>query len=733
MKTTKLIITILLFFLIKFIPKLNSQTNANPTFKWLNPSNANGNDYVAMSFLNSNEGTAISRTHFYHTQNGGTTWNMNNISDSLSCYKVVMVSSDTAYILARSPYYNLIFLKTVDRGLNWTVKHKFSSTKTVGSVLANSFFEGNIVYTFSTQSNVNYMHKSIDGGNTWVNNILNFGPGNNIYYPYFINSNEGFLIVKNAFSLISNIYKTINAGATWSQVTNTPVSFAYNSKILFFNSNDGFILTPSSTLIKTIDGGMTWNTVSSNFNFSTLKGSVFSGTKLNELIVSAGNSSSEKIIATSSDAGITWTTNTLSNNILSIALAGNAFVIGCEFGDIYKSTNITNWTSQVNYITQKNISGMDFINKNIGYIGTSNGEIFKTTDGGNNWLLIHNVGSSILDLNLCDNLHGIITTNNSIYTTSDGGNSWSVSKTAPANSYFISSSCGSSYYYSLLSSYSNYSSTVYKSTNFGSTWTQVFSGSYYDIYSKLYFYDNNLGYGIGNGKLYRTGNAGATWQQSTSYVFGTSLRDICMVDNNIGYLLVEPGNSSDPRILQKTTDGGLNWATVHTFSFSPNSNSKGLIEVQFASPDTGFVLNNNTDILYTTNGGMTFSKIFSIQSNSWPFNNSTVFPEKNIGYFTYGRHLLKCNLNQLTTEIVNNTELFNDIIIYPNPNCGIFILDNIENSFITITNILGETILTKKTSTTKESIDLSNETNGIYFVKIISNNQQYTKRLVINK
>jgi len=89
--------------------------------------------------------------------------------------------------------------------------------------------------------------------------------------------------------------------------------------------------------------------------------------------------------------------------------------------------------------------------------------------------------------------------------------------------------------------------------------------------------------------------------------------------------------------------------------------------------------------------------------------------------------------NNLSILNVDDTEFENNILLYPNPSSGIFNIETNTNDLLIITDILGKEILSKKCNSNKEIIDLSSQTNGIYFVKIISNMQQYTKRLIINK
>jgi hypothetical protein len=69
--------------------------------------------------------------------------------------------------------------------------------------------------------------------------------------------------------------------------------------------------------------------------------------------------------------------------------------------------------------------------------------------------------------------------------------------------------------------------------------------------------------------------------------------------------------------------------------------------------------------------------------------------------------------------------------IYPNPTNSIITLSGGEKgSIVTIYNVLGEVILSQEISNDKTEIDVSSETNGIYFLRITSEYGSITKRIV---
>ena len=78
-------------------------------------------------------------------------------------------------------------------------------------------------------------------------------------------------------------------------------------------------------------------------------------------------------------------------------------------------------------------------------------------------------------------------------------------------------------------------------------------------------------------------------------------------------------------------------------------------------------------------------------------------------------------------------EFQNNIHIYPNPSTGIVNVENVAGSTILVYNVLGEVVSSIANADQFNAIDLSNFDNGTYIVKILSNNNVYTKKLILNR
>ncbi len=86
------------------------------------------------------------------------------------------------------------------------------------------------------------------------------------------------------------------------------------------------------------------------------------------------------------------------------------------------------------------------------------------------------------------------------------------------------------------------------------------------------------------------------------------------------------------------------------------------------------------------------------------------------------------------SSILNvNNEHLKEVKIYPNPVVDVLYIGNVDNSILNVSiyNALGQLIKSSNDNSKRINIDLSDINNGIYFVRIVFNNQEVvTKRIV---
>jgi hypothetical protein len=75
--------------------------------------------------------------------------------------------------------------------------------------------------------------------------------------------------------------------------------------------------------------------------------------------------------------------------------------------------------------------------------------------------------------------------------------------------------------------------------------------------------------------------------------------------------------------------------------------------------------------------------------------------------------------------------LSNDVInIHPNPNVGVFNFNLNGLSSVIISNTLGQIIYNEILDKGQQSIDIKNQSAGLYFMKIIQNDKEQSLKII---
>ena len=299
---------------------------------------------------------------------------------------------------------------------------------------------------------------------------------------------------------------------------------------------------------------------------------------------------------------------------------------GSVTGGLWYNNDITSSTSGWNAVNDfwANIAisciAFDPINSQIAYVGTGEGfgaaagrgaGIWKTTDAGNSW-------SQITSTANFSYVNDIVVRNESgasvIYAAVDGG-----------------------YYGGIWNGVA--SAGLRRSTNGGSTWTQVLpnvtgqSSNYVaaDIEisanNRLWIGTKSNSFGHGGGAVLYSDN-GTSWITSNTTTVATSKGRVeiaCSPSNaNVVYAMVENNNAVS--VLKKTTNGGANWGNIST----PVDADTGIPGSDFSRGQAWYDLvmsvdpsNENTlivgavDLFITYDGGSAWSQI-----SKWSNNNN---------------------------------------------------------------------------------------------------------------
>jgi hypothetical protein len=113
-----------------------------------------------------------------------------------------------------------------------------------------------------------------------------------------------------------------------------------------------------------------------------------------------------------------------------------------------------------------------------------------------------------------------------------------------------------------------------------------------------------------------------------------------------------------------------------------------------------------------------------------------VSPTTTVTYTVNGTGANGCSNAATVTQSVSTcagiATLSNDAAnkLYPNPNNGLFTIELTSPSKVTVTNALGQIVIAEKFEVGNHNLDIINQSNGVYFVKIIENNKQQIIKVI---
>ena len=149
--------------------------------------------------------------------------------------------------------------------------------------------------------------------------------------------------------------------------------------------------------------------------------------------------------------------------------------------------------------------------------------------------------------------------------------------------------------------------------------------------------------------------------------------------------------------------------------------------------------NNTNDRweIYADDGNGTFSNIFILYFNTNPSSPNP--PSLNLGIWeeeTVVTQSLCGSISSLTGEVqevalgISDVDLDEAILIFPNPASQFLNIENTNNiEAVSVYNTMGKLVLQDVQE--KELIDVSELNSGLYFVRIVFNNHEIVKKIII--
>lgn len=238
---------------------------------------------------------------------------------------------------------------------------------------------------------------------------------------------------------------------------------------------------------------------------------------------------------------------------------------------------------------------------------------FKSTNSGSTWT-ITNIGPSqsygrsiaVSPQNpdiifLSGYIYTGSTYNPVVYRSTDGGTTWTdVTPSAAAGEYYSYSVAISPVDQNLVLFASYYN--VYRSTDCGNTWTKVTNYQYYNYGMRFSTADPNLVYAGGYGSVYRSTNAGQTWTSYSSGLPSQALQSIAADWSNStrAYTSCATGfyRSTSTGTSWSASNTGLYLGKIYAFAVAPTQPSK--VYMQIYGLGVWLTTNNGTSWTHLT-------------------------------------------------------------------------------------------------------------------------------------
>lgn len=557
--------------------------NIQGQWVWKNPT-PQGNDLKSCSFISPAVGFAAGYSGtFMKTTDAGNSWTIYPVALMIPIGEdwvridfndIVFFDSLSGYAL--SPDLNL--LKTRDGGKTWN----WVSFDILPPASAIAFPDAAHGYLVSDSGKIYF---SGDSCLTWQSRVY---PTNEYLSSVsFPSSQTGYIC-----GYGGSVIKTQNGGDTWNSV------YSGNTRLFstsFISATHGCAVGDSGKVLITYDGGITWD---SSFLNNTLNCKKVCMVNDSVILINATSELTEFFMM-SNDSGNTW--NVINSGLVPSGFYscgnGNVFGVG-KYGLITKSSDFGNtWNNLSNNITYTNgwvdyIADIEFPDAMNGFAlytdyGSNTSLILKTTDAGNSWAgtdTIFPVVRSVISFTTPD--VGLLM-GHDIYKTSDAGKTWHCTFQGTWQETIMRAADFSAT--NGIAVYDN-GGPVFRTADMGESWTKITNipGAGFHAVS---FANDSVCYLSGDSTILKSEDTGLTWNQVNN----------AQTFYNIDFINAQTGYGSGSGIF-KTTDGGFSWVKVYE--------GDKYIPLDFYDQDTGYAAINMylKKIIKTTNGGISWSE-----------------------------------------------------------------------------------------------------------------------------
>jgi photosystem II stability/assembly factor-like uncharacterized protein len=638
--------------------------------------------------------------------------------------------------------------KSIDGGQNWTFHHAVDSGVSVGILI----FDGTTMYTGTVKG----VYVSPDTGRSWTHstNTIGIKPVNEL-----VQSN-GKVFVRNS----DGLFFTVDQGQTWVQ-RSLP---AYLRQEVYGFGNTLFKRPAdlhARKLYRSTDDGQTWMPADSGL------GTLTTATIMNKI----GNelyTNSHPLMYKSADGGISWqkltfnpfmNPNTGQPYFFSKSCTNGQKIFASPGGNTYVpivaiAPADTQWTKVTGIIPEGVTRSMFTFNTDV--FVCKDDALYRTHNNGQSWTLLPSTGMSNIVFR-CVAAYGtdvFCGSEKKVFYSTDNGQAWAAGTSVlPGNGVNDIFKAGNM----LLAALDG--DGIYKSTDNGQTWVS-------SALSTRYAYrfaegGNNIYVGVDAG-VFRSTNNGASWGVFANGIPAqTVVMDLLVLGSNI-YGCLAAGMGGAPGVY-KSPLSSSNWV-ISSNGLTPYTPHciEAIGSALFAGTERGVF--KSTDFAATWrrwDAGIETLEVFdllAVDSNLYAateqgvwvnYSGDSVWTEFNMNLPTGTVNRLAKNATKLFAATsglsvwqfplspvgTDAPDIENDALdIFPNPASGEFYLQGTMfdvGDEVGVFDLSGKEIFRAKFTVAASTLKLhtSNLENGVYFLRVKSEGNIFTRKLIVQK
>lgn len=306
---------------------------------------------------------------------------------------------------------------------------------------------------------------------------------------------------------------------------------------------------------------------------------------------------------------------------VDIVYSSTAFVVGAG-GTILKTTSGgASWVQQTSGATV-DLNAVKFVvgNANIGYAVGKSGTILKTTNGGAAWIaLTSGTTNDLYDIGISPESSSVVWAagkNGTVLYSDNAGSTWTKQTFLSGTGLDVKAIEVLSSNTALALIYTTYSRGIVRTTNGGTSWSEVYNAGFNTLSEIDLASNGSLGFAVGNnGTILKTSDSGVNWavssnSQTSSLYDVAAMNDRSLAVGAEGAVLeydetlpTAPGN------LTKTTSDGDNtpafqWSgSADPSGYSGSYSGSGVVKYEYAI-DGGNYVNNGLALTATLSNAL---------------------------------------------------------------------------------------------------------------------------------